>query len=57
MSGDVPADYLKDFNYLKEKSAKSALYNDNAIYKKLDDKARNLPGLRRALNSLSVKFV
>jgi hypothetical protein len=44
-------------HYLKEKSDKGALYNNNSIYKKLDDRAKSLPGLRRALNSLNVKYV
>ncbi len=56
MAGDVPDQYRKDFEYLKEKSSKGQLTADNSIYKKLDDKARNLPGLRRALNSLNVRY-
>lgn len=52
----LPADYVKDFQYLKEKSDKGALNSSNEIYKKLDEKARNLPELRRALNSLKVNY-
>ena len=53
----LPADYVKDFQYLKEKSDRGTLDSSNAIYKKLDDKARNLPELRRALNTLKVNYV
>lgn len=53
----LPADYVNDFNYLKEKSDKGTLDSNNAIYKKLDQKAKNLPELRRALNTLKVTYV
>lgn len=56
MAGDIPNDYQKDFDYLKDKSNKGQLYSDNNIYKKLDDKARNLPGLRRALSTLNIRY-
>jgi hypothetical protein len=56
MAGDVPNDYLKDFNYLKDLSNRGTLQASNSIYKKLDEKAKNLPGLRRALDSLSVNY-
>ena len=56
MAGDVPDDYKKDFTYLKSQSDRGQLTNSNSIYKKLDQKAKNLPGLRRALNSLNVRY-
>ncbi|WP_156607075.1 MULTISPECIES: hypothetical protein [unclassified Dietzia] len=49
--------YQKDMAYLKEKSDKRTLSSDNAIYKKLDEKAKNLPNLRRFLNDLNVNYV
>lgn len=56
MAGDVPNDYLKDINYLKELPERGSLLATNSVYKELDQKAKNLPGLRRALSSLSVKY-
>ncbi|WP_193777205.1 hypothetical protein [Rhodococcus sp. YH3-3] len=56
MSGDIPDSYRKDFNYLRDLSAKGALLASNSIYQSLDSKARNLPGLRRALDSLNVRY-
>jgi hypothetical protein len=53
----LPADYVKDFQYLKEKSDRGTLTSKDAIYKKLDEKARNLPELRRALNTLKVNYI
>ena len=53
----LPADYVKDFQHLKEKSDRGTLNSRDAIYKKLDEKARNLPELRRALNELKVNYV
>jgi hypothetical protein len=53
----LPADYVKDFQYLKEKSDKGTLNSNNEVYKKLDGKARNIPELRRALNSLKVNYI
>ncbi len=53
----LPADYAKDFQYLKEKSDRGTLNSRNEIYKKLDARARNLPELRRALNSLKVNYI
>lgn len=50
----IPDDYKKDFNYLDELSRKGTLRADNNIYKKLKEKARNLPDLKRALDALSV---
>ena len=50
----IPDDYKKDFNYLEELSRKGSLQASNSIYKKLKEKARNLPELKRALDSLSV---
>ena len=56
MAGDIPDQYKKDFNYLQDKARKGELYNDNAVYKKLAEKARLLPGLQRALDSLDLKY-
>jgi hypothetical protein len=56
MAGDVPDQYQKDFTCLKGNSDRGLLYNDDAIYKRLDEKAKNLPGLRRASNSLDVRY-
>jgi hypothetical protein len=53
----LPADYIKDFQYLKEKSVHGTLNSNNEIYKKLDAKAKNLPELRRALDSLKVNYI
>ena len=53
----LSANYVKDFQYLKEKSDHGTLNSKNAIYEKLDAKARNLPELRSALNTLKVKYV
>lgn len=53
----LPSDYVRDFNYLKEKSDRGTLTSNDQIYKKLDQKARNLPELRRALNTLKVNYV
>lgn len=52
----IPDDYKKDFNYLEELSQKGTLRADNSIYKKLKDKARNLPDLKRALDTLNVNY-
>lgn len=52
----IPDDYKKDFAYLKEKSDKRTLQHDNAILKKLEEKARNLPGLKSALSTLSINY-
>ena len=57
MAGDVPDDCKKDFTYLKGKSDNGQLLSSNSIYKALDQKAKNLPGLRRALNTLNVKYI
>ncbi|WP_186376985.1 hypothetical protein [Curtobacterium pusillum] len=56
MSSDVPSDYQKDFDYLRDLGRRGTLRADNPVYRKLDDKARNLPGLKRALNTLSVRY-
>lgn len=56
MAGDVPDQYMKDFQYLKGLSDRGTLQASNPIYKSLDAKAKSLPGLRRALNSLSVRY-
>lgn len=53
----LSAEYVKDFNYLKEKSDKGTLDSNNAIFRKLDQKAKNQPELRRALNTLKVNYV
>ena len=53
----LPQDYVKDFQYLKEKSDKGALNSDNTIYKSLLAKSRNLPELQRALATLKVNYV
>ncbi len=55
MAGDIPQDYRKDFSYLEELSSKGALQASNAIYQKLKGKSQNLPGLKRALESLNVR--
>lgn len=52
----IPDDYKKDFAYLKEKSDKGQLRHDNSILKKLQDKARNLPGLANALDTLKIHY-
>lgn len=52
----IPQDYKKDFDYLKEKSDKGALRHDNTILKKLQEKAKNLPGLKEALDSLKIHY-
>lgn len=52
----IPDDYKKNFAYLKEKSDKRTLQHDNAILKKLEAAARNLPGLKNALSNLSVNY-
>jgi hypothetical protein len=43
VAGDVPDQYMKDFQYLKGLSEKGALRAGNSIYKSLDQKAKNLP--------------
>ncbi len=53
----IPTDYVKDFQYLRDKSDRGTLDSNDTIYKKLDGKARNLPELRRALNTLKVNYV
>lgn len=53
---DIPQDYRKDFDYLKGKSANGSLQHDNNILKKLEEKAKNLPGLKRALDTLNVNY-
>lgn len=53
----LPADYQKKFNYLKEKSDRGTLNSNDAIYKDLDSKAKNLPELRRAMSTLKVNYV
>lgn len=53
----LPESVAKEFQYLKEKSDKGALDSNNAIFKKLDAQARNLPELRRALGTLRVNYV
>jgi hypothetical protein len=53
----LPQDYQKKFQYLKDKSDKGTLTNKDAIYQDLDQKAKNLPELRRALNTLNVNYV
>ena len=52
----LPHDYVKDFNYLKEQSDRGTLNASNSIYKKLDQAARRLPELRRALDTLRVNY-
>jgi hypothetical protein len=52
----IPDDYKKDFAYLKEKSDKRTLQYDNAILKKLEAAARNLPGLKNALSTLNINY-
>ena len=47
---------MKDFNYLEELSRRGTLQASNAIYQKLKDRARNLPELSRALNTLNVNY-
>ena len=56
MAGDIPAEYLKHFSYLEEQSRWGAPTTNNAICEKLTDKSRNLPGLARALQHLSVRY-
>lgn len=53
----LPQDYQKKFQYLKEKSDKGVLTSKDSIYQELDLKAKNLPELRKALNTLSVTYV
>lgn len=52
----IPDDYKKDFAYLKEKSDRGSLNHDNSILKKLQEKARNLPGLKNALETLNINY-
>lgn len=52
----IPDDYKKDFTYLKEKSDKGALNHDNNILQKLQEKAKNLPGLQKALETLKINY-
>ena len=52
----IPDDYKKDFAYLKEKSDKRTLQHDNAICKKLEAAAKNLPGLKNALATLGINY-
>lgn len=53
----IPPQYRNDFEYLLEKSRKGTLNSDNAIYRKLLDRARNLPELQRALSALRVNYI
>jgi hypothetical protein len=53
----LPSDLQKNFNYLREKSDRGALNSNDYIYKIMDQKAKNLPELRRALNTLKVNYV
>lgn len=53
---EIPDQYKKDFSYLKERSDKGTLMHNNAILQKLDNAARNLPGLRRALDTLKIQY-
>ena len=52
----IAEEYRKDLAYLQDKSRKGTLQASNAIYKKLADKARNLPELKRALDQLNVSY-
>lgn len=52
----IPEGYKKDFQYLEGLSDKGALHASNSIYKSLKDKARNLPELQRALDTLRVNY-
>lgn len=52
----IPQDYQKDFEYLRGMSDKGALRHDNSVLKKLQDKAKNLPGLRNALATLKIHY-
>ncbi|MDR6507751.1 hypothetical protein [Arthrobacter oryzae] len=52
----IPDDYKKDFAYLKQQSDKGALRHDNSILKKLQDKAKNLPGLAGAIDTLKIHY-
>jgi hypothetical protein len=49
--------YQKDLNYLMEKSNKGTLNSDNQILKKMQDRARNLPELQRAMSRLRINYV
>jgi hypothetical protein len=53
---EIPFDYRKDFSYLKEKSDRATLQHDNVILKKLEAKAKNLPGLKAALGTLRINY-
>ncbi len=53
----LPADYVKDYQYLKGLSDKGQLNSNNQIYKKLDKAGKVLPEVRRALNELRVNYV
>lgn len=53
----LSADYQKKFNHLKEKSDRGTLNSNDDMYKEMDAKAKNLPELRRALNTLRVNYV
>lgn len=52
----IPQDYQKDFDYLKEKSDKGALRHDNQVLQKLQEKAKNLSGLKNALSTLKINY-
>lgn len=56
MAADLSG-YRKDMEYLRQKSDQGTLLSNNSIYKSLDMKAKNLPNLRRFLDSLNVKYV
>jgi hypothetical protein len=52
----IPEDYKKDFAYLKEQSDKGSLRYNNAILQKLERAAKNLPGLKNAIATLSIHY-
>ena len=54
---EIPPDYRKDFGYLKDLSDKHSLKSNNAILQKLEQKAKNLPGLKEALEKLNINYV
>lgn len=52
----LPDQYRKDFAYLEDLSRKGTLGASNAIYQRLKDKARSLPEVQRALDTLRVNY-
>lgn len=52
----IPDQYKGDFSYLEGLSNKGSLQASNNIYKSLKEKSKNLPELKRALDTLNVNY-